>query len=173
MKKSLLAIAFAMVAMVSSAQVYVGGSLNLTSKSGDNSSTTNFTIAPEVGYVYSDNISFGASFDYTSTSAKAEFLGTETKTSSFTWNFQPYVRYTFFNAGILSCFVDGVVELSGVKDSDTNFGIHACPGIALNVTDNVSLVSRLGKIGWSNANNSTITVNANASIASVGVYYTF
>ena len=173
MRKSFLTLALAMVAMVSSAQVFVGGSLGLTSKSNENTGATTFTIAPEVGYVLSENVSFGASFDYTSNSAKAEVLGVEAKSSSFTWNFQPYVRYTFFNAGALSCFVDGVVGLSGVKDSDTNFGIHACPGIALNVTENVSLVSRLGAIGWSNVDNSTFTFNAKASIAEVSVYYTF
>lgn len=173
MRKTLFAVAFAMVAMVSSAQVYVGGALGLKSTSDDNRNASSFTFAPEVGYVLSENVSFGASFNYTSNSTKTEILDAEVKTNTYTWNFNPYVRYTFFNAGILSCFVDGVVSLSGVKDDDNNFGIYAKPGIALSVTENVSLVSHLGALGWSNANNSTFVLNADASIASVGVYYTF
>ena len=147
----------------------------MKSVSDDDYSVSTFTFAPEVGYVLSENVSFGASFNYTSNSTKGELLGAEVKTNSFTWNFNPYVRYTFFNAGILSCFVDGVISLSGVKDDDdTNFGIYAKPGIALNVTENVSLVSYLGVLGWGNVDdNSVFELKADASIASVGVYYTF
>ena len=174
MKKSLLAIAFAMVAMVGSAQVYVGGSLGFDFAGKDNTSATEFGIYPEVGYVLNENFSFGAAFGFGAASAKAEILGVDTKTSTNNWNVTPYARYTFFNSGILSCFVDGVIAISGAKDSDATFGIFAKPGSALSVTENISLVSHLGSLGWSNANSvNNFGLNADASIAKVGVYYTF
>lgn len=174
MKKSLLAIAFAMVAMVGSAQIYVGGSLGLDFSGKDNSSRTGFGIYPEVGYVLNENLSFGAAFGFGTTSTKSEIAGVETKSSSNNWNFTPYARYTFFNSGIFSCFVDGVIAISGAKNSDATFGIFAKPGIALSVTENISLVSHLGSLGWSNANSvNNFVLNADASIAKVGVYYTF
>ena len=173
MKKSFLAIAFAMVAMVGSAQVYVGGSLGLNVKSGENSSTTNFNIAPEVGYVLNESLAFGASFDYASASGKTEtLLGSDVKSSTFSWDFKPYVRYTFYNAGVFSCFVDGVLNLSGVKDGDdTAVGFNVCPGVAVSVTDNISVVSRVVSLGWNNFDSKVFGFGA--SVASVGVYYTF
>lgn len=170
MKKSLLAVAFAMVAMVSSAQIYVGGSLGFNATSNDNVSSNNFGVHPEVGFVMDETLSFGATLDLTTSSSKAGNY----KSSSNSWGFAPYARYTFFNSGILSCFVDGVISISGAKNTDATFGLYVKPGIALNIADNISLVSHLGKLGWSNANkNSNFALQADASIAKVGVYYTF
>ena len=45
MKKSLLAIAFAMVTMVGSAQVYVGGSLDLDLAGNKTTSASNFSLS--------------------------------------------------------------------------------------------------------------------------------
>lgn len=170
MKKSLLTVAFAMVAMVSSAQFYVGGSLGFKATSDDNYSSTNFNFNPEVGYVLNENISFGAALGFGINNSKQGSY----RSSGNSWEFVPYARYTFFNSGIFSCFVDGVISISGAKNSDATFGIHAKPGIALSITENISLVSHLGTLGWSNANkNSNFALEADASIAKVGVYYTF
>lgn len=172
MKKSLLAIAFAMVAMVSSAQVYVGGSLGFDFDGGKELSSTAFNVAPEVGYAFNENFAVGASFDYNSFGATVKLFDEKVKSTTTAWNFKPYVRYTFYNAGILSCFVDGVFNLSGAKDLDENYmGVNVCPGVALSITDNVSVVSRLVALGWNNFK--TKEFSFNASFASFGVYYTF
>ena len=170
MKKSLLAIAFAMVAMVGSAQIYVGGSLGLDFAGKDKVSRTGASIAPEVGYLLNENLSFGAALGFGTTSSKAGDI----KSSSNHWNISPYARYTFFNSGILSCFVDGVIAVSGAKNADATFGIYAKPGIALSVSENIRLISHVGMIGWSNANKvNNFDLGVDASIAKVGVYYTF
>lgn len=172
MKKTLLAVAFAMVTMVSSAQVFVGGALGLNVKGGDNVTTTTFQLAPEVGYVLNENLAFGASFDFNSVGVKVKVADNSTKTSSSVWNLKPYVRYTFYNAGVFSCFVDGVFNLSGGKDLNENYmGLNLCPGVALSVTDNISVVSRLVSLGWNNFKTKELAFNA--SFASFGVYYTF
>lgn len=172
MKKSLLAIAFAMVAMVSSAQVYVGGALGLNVEGGNNLSSTTFSIAPEVGYAFNENLAIGASFDFLNVSAAVKVLDEKVKDNSSSWDLKPYVRYTFYNAGIFSCFVDGVFNLSGVKGADgTYMGFNVCPGVALSVTDNLSVVSRLVSLGWNNFDSKVFGFNA--SLASFGVYYSF
>ncbi len=174
MKKSFLAITFAMVAMVSSAQIYVGGSLGLNFAGKDNNSATAFSICPEVGYELNENLGFGLAFGFETASAKTEIAGIENKVSDNAWKVTPYARYTFFNSGIFSCFVDGVIEISGAKNSDATFGIFAKPGIALSVAENIRLESHIGSLGWSNANNvNNFGLNADASIAKVGIYYIF
>ncbi|MBR3983919.1 MAG: hypothetical protein IKJ92_03045 [Bacteroidaceae bacterium] len=62
-----------------------------------------------------------------------------------------------------------------VQGGDTNIAVYVAPGVALSVTENVSLVSRIGSIGWNNnyGHGNHFGLNANASVASVGVYYTF
>ena len=175
MKKSLLAIAFAMVAMVGSAQVFVGGSLGFgsTKAEGAKYGTTNFGLNPEVGYVLNDSWCIGLPIgvDYTKTAAQ-KLIDADGTT---TWNVAPYARYTFYKAGILSCFVDGVLGFNGMQGGDTNVAVYVAPGVALSVTDNISLVSRLGSLGWNNqhGHGNSFGLNANASITSVGVYYTF
>ena len=163
MKKSLLAIAFAMVAMVSSAQIYVGGSLKLDASSN----SFNFGLHPEVGYVINENLSAGASLGFSAGNTNVAGY----KSSSFSWIFRPYARYTFFESGIFSCFVDGVISLAGSKGSGVAFGIYAQPGVAFNITENLSLVSHIGCIvGWKN---NSFTLGGDTNMGSVGVYYTF
>ncbi|MBQ7967739.1 MAG: hypothetical protein IJ290_07490 [Bacteroidaceae bacterium] len=181
MKKSLLVVAFAMVAMVSSAQVFVGGALGFNSdKQKDlEYGTTNFYISPEVGYVLSDSWCIGLpiSIEFTKTAAQ-KVLDTKGTT---TWSVSPYARWTFYKNGIFSCFLDGVLGFDGVQGGDTNIAVYVAPGVALSVTENVSLVSRIGSIGWTNVvevnglryRGNHFGLNANASVASVGVYYTF
>ena len=188
MKKSLLAIAFAMVAMVSSAQIYVGGSLGLDfGSSGVANNNENYvdnktmiSIAPEVGYILNEDLSFGAALEFGTTSRNYG----NTKSASCSWKVAPYARYTFFNSGIFSCFVDGVISLSGdmnfsdAVNARSTFGIFAKPGIALNISENIRLISHVGQIGWSidwNAASYTnnLKLDVDASIAKVGLYYTF
>lgn len=172
MKKSLLAIAFAMVAMVSSAQVYVGGGLKANMEKNGNLSNSVFMLAPEVGYALNDNLAFGASFDFTAIGAKVKIGDTKSKSNSSAWSLKPYVRYTFYNAGILSCFVDGVFSVSGAKGGNgTSMGLNLCPGVALSVTENVSVVSRLISLGFRDLGSQSFGFDA--SFASFGVYYAF
>ena len=172
-----------MVAMVSSAQVFVGGSLGFESVKDKNAehSTTAFNFSPEVGYVINDawcvGLPVGIGFAKTAAEKAINAKGTTT------WSVEPYGRWTFFKSGVLSLFVDGVLGFSGATGSlgygefqtGTNVAIFVAPGVALSITDNISLVSRLGSLGWNNqfGNGSYFGLAADASIGSVGVYYTF
>lgn len=68
------------------AQVYVGGSFNLTHDK--NTDVTNFTIAPEVGYNLNKTWAIAAEIGYT------HFKNGELKANAF--NFAPYARFSFF-----------------------------------------------------------------------------
>lgn len=172
MKKSLLAIAFAMVAMVGSAQVYVGGSLDLDFAGNKTASASNFSLSPEVGYELNENLSIGAALSFSTSSMKIK--DTDYKTNNFSWGIAPYARYTFLRNGIFSCFVDGGLSLVGGKDRDLSFGIYAEPGVALEVTENISIISHLGNLGlYFVGENTNFGLSAHTTIASVGIHYIF
>ena len=172
MKKSLLAIAFAMVAMVGSAQVYVGGSLDLDLAGNKTASASNFSLSPEVGYELNEALSLGAIVSFSTNSAKIK--DTDYKENGFSWGIAPYARYTFLRNGIFSCFVDGGLSLVGGEDRDLSFGIYAEPGVALEVTENISIISHLGNLGlYFVGENTNFRLNAHTTIGSVGIHYIF
>ena len=172
MKKSLLAIAFAMVAMVGSAQVYVGGSLGLNFDGDETTRTSSFSLSPEVGYELNDALSLGAIVSFSTNSTKIK--DTDYKNNSFSWGIAPYARYTFLRSGIFSCFIDGGLSLAGGKNSDLSFGIYAEPGVALEVTENICIISHLGNLGFYFAgDNTNFGLNAQTTIGSVGIHYIF
>ena len=113
MKKFLMTIAAAFVAVSMNAQVYVGGSLNFSAMSsqklaGDQSETV-FKILPEIGYNLNEEWAIGTVIGYennkwegvadaNSTAHFGNFIAGNTNSeSAFTFN--PYVRYTFLKAG--------------------------------------------------------------------------
>ena len=80
MKKLIFTLVVAFMAIISAdAQVYVGGSFNLTHDK--NADVTNFTIAPEVGYNLNKTWAIAAEIGYT------HFKNGELKANAF--NFAP------------------------------------------------------------------------------------
>lgn len=152
MKKILLAAFVAVASLSANAQVWVGGNLGLstskTSYDGTTRSKDNaVTIAPEIGYKYSDNLDFAVKLEYSHTDGEGE-----ASTNGFSIN--PYVRYTCFTSGKFSVFVDGgfsyeMSHESGVEKNKNTWGIGIKPGIAYSLTDKVGLVAHIGKgLGW-------------------------
>lgn len=110
MKKLIFTLVVAFMAIISAdAQVYVGGSFNLTHDK--NADVTNFTIAPEVGYNLNKTWAIAAEIGYT------HFKNGELKANAF--NFAPYARFSFFEKGIVRLFVDGGVGVSTYKKKAT------------------------------------------------------
>ena len=148
MKKIFSVIAAAFVAMSVNAQVYVGGSVSLNAWSsqklaGDKSETT-FAILPEIGYNLNDEWAIGTVIGYVSD----KWTGVNgISESAFTFN--PYARYTYLKAGKVSLFVDGGVDFTTASKADWNeLAVGLKPGLAVSLTDNISLVSHLGFIGY-------------------------
>ena len=188
MKKTMMTLAAAFVAVCASAQVYVGGNVGFTRSSQDNWSNTQFTILPEIGYNLGDNLAIGIEVGYGQNKEKDEVtngnltVSTESKVSRLVVN--PYVRYTFYKSDLVSLFCDGRIGYEQDKVDDTktnNFGIGVAPGVALNLSDKVSLVAHLGWLGYMNSKKdvdgakavNTFGINAGSSDLSLGFYYNF
>lgn len=122
------------------AQIYAGGSLGFTSTKlsggGISESGSSFKILPEIGYQYSKDLAFGASFGYVKGyAALGSFDATDFKALINTvmstaidlsssgsgglnlksFRFAPYARYTLLETGKLQFFVDGVLGYSLIK----------------------------------------------------------
>lgn len=177
MKKILMTIVAVFAAMNMSAQFYVGGSLAFQAWSnqkaiGDRSETV-FKILPEVGYNLNDEWAIGTVIGYESN----KWNGSHE--SAFTFN--PYARYTFANLGKVNLFVDGGVDFTSyTKGDQTDLGIGFKPGLAVNLTDNLSFVSHVGFIGYKTWNpdgddNNTNMFGLDLSGANLtfGLYYNF
>ncbi|MBO4802883.1 MAG: outer membrane beta-barrel protein [Bacteroidaceae bacterium] len=171
MKKILLMAAFAVASLSANAQVWVGGGLGFnTEKAKDADAQTVFNIAPQIGYNLDEKLSLGlelglkvankAAGDYTDVVAA------------------PFVRYTYAKMGIASLFVDGGFGLGSHKpsgvDASTVWHVGLRPGIAINLSDNLSIISQLGYLGYQHREDwNRFSLNANENALTLGVYYTF
>lgn len=171
MKKILLMAAFAVATLTANAQVWVGGGLGFDyQKPKDVDASTVLNIAPQVGYVLDEKLSLGLELQFQLANKQA---------GDYT-NIQvaPFVRYTFAKSGIASFFVDGGFGLGSRKvagsDASTIWHVGVRPGIAINCSEHVSIISQLGYLGFQHRENwNRIALNANENLLSFGVYYTF
>jgi len=154
MKKILMSLAALAVAATMNAQVWVGGEVGFTTNhtNGSDHTAKEFSIAPEIGYNLSDNLSVAIALGYGHTS---DFDGTKfgipgmTLSNVNAYSIKPYARYTFVKAGNFSAFVDGGLKYNtahaqGIENNFNQFGVFVTPGIAYSVSDKVTLVSHLG-----------------------------
>jgi len=185
MKKIFATIAVAFVAVSMSAQIYVGGSLSFNAMSSDkfsvlgDKSETVFAILPEIGYNLNDEWAIGTVIGYQQNKFTGISEYSSLSESAFTFN--PYVRYTFLNNGKLSLFVDGCIDYTTASDTDWNeLGVGLKPGLAYALTDNISVVSHLGFIGWQQFNPdgddnniSSFGLDMSGANLSFGLYFNF
>lgn len=168
MKKGLILLFAIMATLTVNAQLYVGGSVGFASEKikGEDSETT-FKIMPEIGYNFSDNWAVGATLGY----QKNEYK---------TFQIAPYVRYTFLKSDLLNLFVDGQFSYINMKEdvdgaeSMSGFGIAVKPGLAVNVSKNISLVAKYGLLGYQKVEDySTFGLDIDASKLEFGFIYNF
>lgn len=170
MKKVLVFLFVAMAALTAKSQVYVGGSLSVWG--GDD--VTSFGIAPEVGYNFNDQWAVGGVIDF----EHSKIGGV--KTNAFA--IAPYARYTFFENDLLRVFADGGFGIStvGVKgrgDNVNGFEIGIRPGLAIKLTDHLSVLTKVGFFGYRDDymlnSMSGGGFSLNGEDLSFGLYYTF
>ena len=147
MKKLLLLASLLFASMTASAQFYYGGALGFSRNATDNITTV--TVAPEVGYTFSDKWAFGGVLDYDYTYNKGQYLNV--------FEISPYARYTCASVASdkLKFFVDCGVGfgVQKAKFNDTGFVYHIGfkPGVSYALNDHYSLVAHLGQLGWEGA----------------------
>lgn len=150
MKKILMTLAAVAVAATMNAQVYVGGSVGIASYGGDGvDEETAFKLLPEVGYNLNDEWAIGTVIGY----EKNAVLGAANTVSEKAFVIAPYARYTFLNSKYVNLFVDGGVEFKSASDADATYlGVGLKPGVAVNLSDNISFVAHAGFIGYNLVN---------------------
>jgi len=189
MKKILMTMAAAFVAVTMSAQVYLGGSIGVASVKDSNADAeTLFKIVPEVGYNINDkwavgvDLEFGMANELVSIKDGANATGTD-------FGLGAYARYTFAQSGPVSFFVDGGLSYistnynisQGVKydESGSVFNIGLRPGLAFKASDKVSFVATTGYLGYRKNSDdvlgggSKFGINVNNEALKFGFYYNF
>ena len=130
MKKFILSVMVSFVALVASAQVYVGGSFTFAH---DGESKVNiFEIAPEVGYSFNDMWGIGGEIAFS-------HMNPEAGSNLNAFSINPYARFTYLRKGIMSLFLDGSLGFSTAKykdygDAENGVKIGIEPGVAINAT---------------------------------------
>ncbi|MBQ6189589.1 MAG: outer membrane beta-barrel protein [Bacteroidaceae bacterium] len=186
MKKLFLMAFMAICAVSANAQLWIGGSLGYDYDSNYGGAKMHaLTISPEVGYNLSEKWAIACNIDYNMAKiadgamydARYDVvLNTSACVHSFTIN--PYVRYTFAKAGIASFFVDGGFEGGFQKAEDLDatsiFGIGVQPGVALQISKKVCLVTKLGYLGYRHTDDrNQFGFGVNNETITFGAYYAF
>lgn len=144
-------------------QMWVGGSVGLwSSKVKGEDSQTSYKILPEFGYVFSENLGVGINVGYAHMEGKAANIGGTYYNSDDADGFivAPFIRYTFLKGNIGGLFLDGGVGYTHLKEKYTNalgekddvkvnmFEVGIKPGVAISVSEKVSLTGKIGFIGY-------------------------
>lgn len=162
MKKFFITAFIALTAMAANAESWIAGSVGIditTPKGGDTETT--ISVAPEYGYSFNDKWAIGV--------ALVDKVTFEADYDVNTVSIEPFARYTFAKTGIASFFVDGGVgfgceyaldnEGEMLDDTAWNLSIGFKPGIKLDITENLSLVAKLGFFGYKHDANPDDAVN--------------
>lgn len=142
MKKFLMTMAAMFVAVVASAQVYVGGGVGLGVTTVDHvdGSQLSWKVMPEIGYQFNEKWDAGLSVG---------FQGVEDGAKTF--EFAPYARYSVYNAKLVDFFIEGTVayrHISEDHNSTDAIAIGFRPGIKVNLSDHFDFVSKVGFLGF-------------------------
>ena len=183
MKKLFITIAFVAAAMFSQAQgLFIGGDIGLTSKKFmSDAKEFTFEIAPNVGYMFADNMGVGIELGY-GYIKQTPVVGDAVKTSVFA--FAPYFRYVFAQIDNFKFYGDVKLALMFGKQGDdkmSGFGIGVVPGISYDFTENFAMVANLNilslgytqkKVDDYKETNFGVGINNNTDL-SVGFVYNF
>ena len=142
MKKIVILLFVAMVALSAKAQVYVGGTVSLWHN--DDVDATTFTLNPEVGYNLNEKWAVGGILTFSHSKLD------EGKYNAF--GLAPYARYSYYENKVVRLFIDGGLGFSTQKvkgaDAVNGFEIGFKPGIAIKLNDKFSVLAKCGFLGY-------------------------
>jgi len=180
-----LAIMFSVLASANAQRNWIGGAVGFSQEKNTNAAnvevkTTSFSILPEYGYFFSDNLGVAVRAGY-----RHDKTG-DLKTDNFVIN--PFVRYTFLKGSIGGLFVDGGVSASfgktGAGDRVSTWGIDIgiTPGAIINIGNGFSLYATFGRFGYSHdeqktepekTKNDNFSFGLNLNELTTGIIYSF
>lgn len=132
-------------------RVYVGGEFGISHNTDDD--ITSFRISPNIGYKLNNKFDIGTYIGY-------RYLqeNEDDGIKSYAFSISPYLRYYTKERGRFNVFFDGSVGYSysdnKYNDSYINLGnkngieVGVRPGIFANLFNNISVISRIGFIGY-------------------------
>lgn len=172
MKKLFLLFFVVCVAISVNAQLYVGGSLSTWINETTTTETTTIKFLPEVGFSVSGRWAFGTVLGYTRKDV-------DSKVTTETFEFAPYARFSFYRTELVRLFVDGGFSFYssevGKADPEYTYSAGLQPGVALDLSEKVSLVAKFGFFGYRQYGEEEdaygFSIDGNG--LSLGVYYTF
>jgi len=159
MKKILLLAVVMFASLNASAQFYVGGSVGFGSvkPTGGSDSEFTFRILPEFGYNLNDQWSVGATLGYQKgfpydgqNIGVGDFSNQYAYSKVEVFTIAPYARYTAAEWDMVKFFFDGGLSFGSIKDGGTIIKVGVMPGVAINLTDEISFVAHLGFAGFEN-----------------------
>lgn len=153
MKKIIITCLMAFAILQASAQIWVEGAVSMNGDKRKVESVSidqgGFNFMPTVGYDITDRLALAVALSYGHIS-----YGTESyDNKSNAYGISPFVRYTFVQKDGLRFFVDGGLSLTRqafkkglgkYKEVD----VFATPGLSYDINERVSIVGKLGKLGW-------------------------
>ena len=174
MKKIFAVAIVAMMAMTANAQWYVGGGVGYQHNKTEGVKSNTFKIIPEVGYNINEAwaVGLGVGYGYNKTG--------DVKTNTF--EIAPYLRGTFLKFEKVNVFCDLGVNYAYAKIGDAKsdgFGIGIYPGLAVNLNDKISFVTKIGALSYAHAKvkegpkTDEFNIGVDGSDLSFGVYYNF
>jgi outer membrane protein len=176
MKKKIFTIALCMLAASTmlKAQVFVSGSLNLStsnskqslgSVSVDGDKTFEFNFMPKAGYFISDDFAIGLGFGFgtskTTSPKEITYSGEEEIYKENSWGIAPFARYYFARTGELSFFGEATIGFGGSKSEYSTggvsvdgpklsmIGVSIAPAISYNLSEKFAIEASFGSLGYS------------------------
>jgi len=126
--------------------------------------TTSFNVGPTFGFMLTDKMAVGINVLFDGSTQKKE-NNTHDINKTTGYNFEPFFRFYFAGAGNFKFYGDATVNFGGGKTSWENqnstepnitkysrFGIGIHPGVQYWFTDNWSMASTIGIIGYQSRN---------------------
>ncbi len=164
MKRLFFTVAVALGVFVSASaqdvgQWWVGGSVGFWSSKtkGTAQTLTTYKFLPEIGYAATENIGIGINLGYThNETLEANWessVVTYSKEKKDGFTVAPFVRFSFLKGDLGGLFVDATTgytysKVKGANYKVNQFEVGARPGVAVNVSDRISLIGKFGFIGY-------------------------
>lgn len=142
MRRNLLAIIIAALAVTTHAQVYLGGGIRFWDNNDDNRRT--ISVTPEIGYRVSKRFAFGAGIGYEYSNLQGSH--------SDTYSVKPYLRHYIYSIKGLELFWEGTFEFCYYDPSEGKsaycIGIGVKPGIGYAINEHFTISAYIGFFGY-------------------------
>ena len=143
MKKLLFAVLFLTFVSVQAGYTYdwyAGTSLGLNSSSIDSdNSTFDFSVSPEIGYIFNDSFDAGLGFIFSSSEEKTGGVSDD----STTFGIVPFVRYAAFRSGKFTLFARAQIGYFSTDysagDDETTIAVGFSPVVEYALSDRITL----------------------------------